>query len=92
MRTIILGIVLVAIFAFVSREAKLILEISLAIVFTLVLFISLLIDLGTFYRPDEEEEFEEPLLEGEIAEDEALPEEAGAIVVEAESTEDTGRR
>ena len=95
MRTVILGIALLVIFAFVSQEAKIALEISLAIVFTLVLFISLLIDLGTFYKSEEEEEEFEMPLEGEIAEEEVeegVPEEAEAIVVEAEPTEDSSDR
>ena len=65
-----------------------VLQISLAVAFTLVLFISVLIDLGKVYNPKaEEEEFDEPLT-GELAEDTSEPEEAEAIVVEAESAQD----
>ena len=87
MRSVVLGIALLVIFALVSREAQVVLQISLAVAFTLVLFISVLIDLGKVYKPKTEEEFDEPLA-GELAEETSEPEEAEAIVVEAESAPD----
>ena len=86
MRTIGLFIALLVIFAFVSREAKVTLQIALAIAFTLVLFVFLIIEISSVYK-SEEEELEEGALEGEIAGDPDSPEEAEAIVVEAEGEE-----
>ena len=88
MRTIGLFIALLVIFAFVSREAKVALQIALAIAFTLALFVFLIIEIGSVYK-SKEEGLDEGALEGEIAEDPDSPEEAEAIVVEAEG-EDSG--
>jgi hypothetical protein len=90
MRSLGLILVLLIIFVFLdSQEAKIALEVSLAVIFTLALFISLLIDLGSVYEPEPELDYEEPL-EGELAEDDLEPEEAEAIVVDADSSREAG--
>jgi hypothetical protein len=91
-KTIALGIALLVIFAFVSREAKLVLEVALAIVFTLLLFISMLLELGKLHRPQAVEEEPESPLEGAIAEGDGEAEETEAIVVEAASSQDKANK
>ena len=87
-----LGIALLAILVlWRGREVQVTLQVGLAIAFTFVLFISLLIHIGRTYKPPETEDVHEEELEGDLAEGESKNEEAEAIIVEARPPQNSSR-